>query len=311
MSVVQAFAHLPYVAIETTAAPMAQGELVHLDFDQWNALDGNFPFADRAYERSRPLFFQVDLDFGEAEASLDDAIEAMAGLTRRIYEAIVLITAARLPSPALSITYHVDSASGASATSIGPFEREVLLYAGDSRLVLDEEYLDRVRSYVAFVVEHPDLVELPEIAVGLATLERTSRPELTPLSSLAHEVAALEALLMPDVRTQLTATFARRAAALLAESYEELQPLHKRARRWYRARSEVLHGGDVAPAIADAGLEEEEFLFDVRRGLVSALGAALGQLASRPGFGLEELRAALEASWESEEAFLRLRTGRP
>ncbi len=302
MSVVQAFAHLPYVAIEATAAPIAEGELVHLSFDEWKLLDGNFPFADRAYERSRPLFFQVDLDFGEVDASLDDAVETMAAFTRRLYEAIVLVTAERVPSPALSIAYHVDAGSGAFTTRLGPFGREALLYAGDARLVLEKAELEAVQAAVAFLTEHDDLAELPEVTVGLATLERTSRPEVTPLTALAHEVGALEALLMPEARTQLTATFARRAAALLADSADELRPLHKRARRWYQARSEVLHGGDLGMAIV--GLDEDEFLFDVRRGLVAALGTALAKLAARPGVGLELLRGELDAAWDGDAALI-------
>lgn len=302
MSVVQAFTHLPYVAIEPTAAPLAEGELVHVSFDEWKLLDQSFPFADRAYERSRPLFFHVDLDFGEVNASLDDGVEAMAAFTRRVYEAVMLVTAARVPSPALSIAYHVDPASGAFLTTVGPFGREALLYAGDGPLVLDDGELAAVRAAVAFLAEHEELAVVPEVAATLATLERTSRPELTPLSSLAHEVGALEALLMPEARTQLTATFARRAAALLADHDDELRPLHKRARRWYRARSEVLHGGDLGAAIADVGLDEDEFLLDVRRGLVAALGATLAKLAVHPGVGLEQLRGELDGAWAGDAA---------
>jgi hypothetical protein len=298
MSVVQASAHLPYVAIEATTAPLAGGRLVHLGFEEWKHLDNNFPFAERAYERSRPLFFQIDLDVG-ADGSLPDAIEKMVELTRRVYEAVVLVTAARVPSPVLSVAYHVDPASGAFMTTVGPFGREVLLYAGDERLVLDERELDGVRAWVPFLVEHGDVADLDEIAAGFATLERTSRPELTPLSSLAHEVGALEALLMPEARTQLTATFARRAAALLAQSDDELGPLQTRARRWYRARSEVLHGGGLGAAIDDAGVDEDELLFEARGGLVTALGVALGKLVARPGVGLEQLRGELDAAWEA------------
>jgi len=298
MSVVRAFAHLPYLAIDSTTVPLAGGSLVHLGFEEWKDLDNNFPFADRAYERSRPLFFQVDLDVGE-EGSLFDAIDEMATLTHRVYEAVVLVSAARVPAPALSVAYHVELASGDFMTTVGPFGREVLLYAGDERLVLDERELDGVLACVPFLVEHADVADLDVIAAGFATLERTSRPELTPLSALAHEVGALEALLMPEARKQLTATFARRAAALLAQSDDELRPLQTRARRWYRARSEVLHGGGLEASIDDADVDEDEFLFEARGGLVTALGVVLAKLAARPGVGLEQLRGELDAAWEA------------
>jgi hypothetical protein len=304
MSIVRASAHVPYVAIESRAAPLAQGELVHLSFDEWKLLDGSFPFADRAYERSRPLFIRVDLDFG-TDDSLRDAVETMEEVTRRVHEAIMLVTAARTPSPNLSIAYHVDVASGIFATRVGPFGREVLLYPGDWRLVLDREELDRVRTWAAFLDEHRELAELPELAAGLATLERTSRPELTRLSSLVHEIGALEALVMPEARTQLTATFARRVAALLAQSKADLRPIHKWARRWYQARSEVLHGGGLEAAIADVGLDENEFLFEARRGLVAGLGAALWKLSDRPEAGLEQLRTELDAAWAADGALAR------
>jgi hypothetical protein len=298
VSLVQAFAHLPFVGIEAAPTPIAEGELVRLGFDEWSALDTNFPFADRAYERSQPLFFQVDIDFGDEESSLDEAVEVMARLTGRLHDAIVLVTAARIPAPALSVTYHRDAETGASATTIGPFEREVLLYGGEERLELDDEELDRIRAAAAFLAANDELVSVPEIAAGLAALERTARPEVTPLSSLVLEVGALEALLMPEARTHLTATFARRAAALLADEDDELRPLHKRARRWYQARSEVLHGGELGRATAGVDLAPDEFRFDVRRGLVSALGAALEWLAAEPDRELTQLRGALDARWE-------------
>lgn len=53
---------------------------------------------------------------------------------------------------------------------------------------------------------------------------------------------------------------------------------------------------------ADVDLAEDEFLFDVRRGLVAALGAVLARLASRPGTTLEQLRRELDAAWEGAAA---------
>jgi hypothetical protein len=297
VSVVQAFAHLPYVAVEAERTPIAEGELVRLDFAAWRELDSNFPFADRAYERSRPTFFHVDLDYGDEPASLEDAIAAMSSLTRRLYTALVLVTSERLPTPALSVAYHRDAQTGASATTIGPFEREVLLYAGDQRLELGGDELGRVASAVAFLTEHDGLLEVPEVAAALATLERTARPEVTPLSGLVLEVGGLEALLLPEARTHLTATFARRVSALLAPAEEELRPFHKRARGWYQARSEAVHGGGVERLAAKAGLEPDVFLFEVRSGLVASLGASLGRLAEQPDGGLERLREELDSRW--------------
>jgi hypothetical protein len=298
VSVVQAYAHLPYVAVEGERVPIAGGELVRLDFDAWTSLDSSFRFADRAYERSRPTFFHVDFDYGDEPGSLEDAIGAMSSLTRRLYTALVLVTAERLPSPAFSVAYHRDAETGAYATTIGPFEREVLLYAADQRLELDEDELGRVASAAAFLAEHDDLVELPEVAAALATLERTARPEVTPLSGLVLEVGAFEALLLPEARTHLTATFARRVSALLTADGDDLRLLHKRARGWYRARSEAVHGGGLERVAESAGQEPDVFLFEVRRGLVASLGAALGRLAEHPEGGLERLRAALDARWE-------------
>lgn len=298
VSVIQAFAHLPYVSVEAERTPIAEGELVRLDFEAWKRLDANFPFADRAYERSRPTFFQVDFDSGEEPGSLEDAIAAMPVLTRRLYAAIVLVTAARLPSPVLSVTYHRDAEAGAYATTVGPFEREALLYPSDARLELDEDEIGRVGSCATFLAQYEDLAALPEVEAGLSALERASRPEVTPLSGLVLEVGALEALLMPEAPRHLTATFSRRASALLADGDDELQPLQKRARGWYEARSEAVHGGDIARTAAQADLEPDEFLFDVRRGLVASLGAALGRLATRPDGDLEQLREELDARWK-------------
>ena len=48
------------------------------------------------------------------------------------------------------------------------------------------------------------------------------------------------------------------------------------------------------------GLDEDEFLFDVRRGLVSVLGATLEKLAARPDGGLKQLRRELDAAWDAD-----------
>ena len=166
---------------------------VHLEFDQWNALDGNFPLRRPRIRAVATALLPGRPRLRRGDASLDDAIEAMAGLTRRVHgSAIVLI--GRGASSVAGPLDHVPRRLGERRLRDqhrAVFEREVLLYTGDSRLELDGSLSTACVRTSRSPSSTPTLVELPEIAVGPATLERTSRPELTPLSSLAHEVAAL------------------------------------------------------------------------------------------------------------------------
>jgi hypothetical protein len=86
------------------------------------------------------------------------------------------------------------------------------------------------------------LKDQPELLAALTVLLASNAPVLSSAEQLTLNVMALESLLLPEVRTGLSATFARRVSALLAASQEHAASLKETARGLYDARSARLHG---------------------------------------------------------------------
>jgi hypothetical protein len=314
-SLVYAYAHIPYVDITPEEASMGDGKLVHLPFEFWAHLDKGFTRANLHYERSRPLFYceVFDRSDGPDEPQFDPVREMFEEAVHSLYRAVLLALATRLPPPALSVAYYYDRTTGQHISTLGPFEREALLYRPGERLRLDER-LEHIRTNLRFLVDHPRVLELPELVATFGALERTSLPEFSALTSFVHEVIALESLLIPDVRSQLTANFARRAAIFLADDPTEIQKLHEEARGWYRARSEALHGGDYHALVNRvSGGDEDAFFWRVRTALVTTLARTLTFVAAHNAepASLIELRHQLDAAWADEDEFWRLRSAFP
>jgi hypothetical protein len=285
------------------------GALLELTFDQWTALEGEFTFADRHFERSRPVFFRQEIPVGAVadgdaprtqvesdDANRFDAVrDAFNHVRTLVHRALLLATAWPLPEPALSVTYIAYGPM--TGRQIGPYGREHILYVTDGRLTLDASASEvPQRSYATLQAE----AELPPdgaIAAALATLERTTRPEFSPLNRFMHEMIALEQLLLPDVRTKLTRTFAARAASFLVSSPDQLEDAVRSARILYKVRSELVHGGDVEQVLRREHVDLGEILNLGRWVLCRVLEGAMAWRATAPPDGsvdLSGLRAALD-----------------
>jgi hypothetical protein len=286
MSVVEMFAHLPLVRLgDSAAASVADGELAAPDFDAWRELDDEFPWADRHYDSTQPVFYAERLD----DAENADVEEIAARLDRQVdgvYRALLLATAVRLPSPRFSIRYLSYPERGACHRVVGPFDREYVLYRPDPLVVVDDALLGRVRATLALLLSAARLTEDSELGGALAALERTARPEFPHLNAFVHSMIALEELLMPDVRQQLTATFARRGGALLASGGEDYDDTVGWFRHLYHVRSAALHGEPV---------EDDPQLFAAGRAVLAyAICHALAYCTAT-GRGLDALRDELES----------------
>jgi hypothetical protein len=86
------------------------------------------------------------------------------------------------------------------------------------------------------------MAKMPALADAVGYLVSATSPSLTPVEQLTLAVMGLEDLLLPDVVSQLSATFSRRVAALLAVDPRHRDELAGVARVLYDARSSALHG---------------------------------------------------------------------
>jgi hypothetical protein len=320
--------HVPLLQIEEERVPFWAGWLWRLPFDTYNQLSlGAFEDHRKAYEQTAPVFFQyqesLDLPILQrAQPEKAGAIEmkwpsqdwslvprlGMGFLSAfhdifgdRVWTALNLAApAAALPSPRLSVTFAI--APDEECFVIGDLVSHIVRIQGDA----DQEYLFLPESgtllSAAALQRAAALAELVvqaeqqhELAAALSYLRATTIPSLSPSEQLTLAVAALENLLLPEVRSGMGATFARRVAALLAADPGQLASLKRLGRRLYDARSASLHG--ATPAAAD--LAEATGHAYAQQLLSASIEQLARRLENQPS--LDRVRATLDKAPQTFE----------
>ncbi|MDP8942843.1 MAG: hypothetical protein M3N16_01780 [Actinomycetota bacterium] len=277
MPAVVFFTHIPLLRLASDEVPFAYGQVTHLAWDDYNSLSqGAFEDFQSLYEATAPVFYRVDVhDLAvppisdapstggmielSAPAQAWDALLPSVGLgfmsayannvADPAWIALLLAAPAAAPAwPRLSVTFAV---SGDDTTSFAFQDRNVdgVRVDGDASHQLLFSPRAAGSEITREAVEHADrllamLAEKPlkrDIAAALGALCSLTHPALSPAQQTTLAVVALEALLLPEVTTDLGATFARRVAALLAPEADRKE-LGRAARTLYDARSATLHG---------------------------------------------------------------------
>jgi hypothetical protein len=277
MPAVVFFTHIPLLRLAGDEVPFAHGELTHLAWDDYNSLSqGAFEDFRSLYEATAPVFYRVDVHDLEAPLISDapstggmielsaptqawDALLPNVGLgfmsayannvADPAWIALLLAAPAAAPAwPRLSVTFAV---SGDDTTSFAFHDRNVdgVRVDGDASHQLLFSPRATGSEITREAVEHADrllamLAEKPlkrDVAAALGALCGLTHPALSPDQQTTLAVVTLEALLLPEVTTDLGATFARRVAALLAPQADRRE-LDRAARALYDARSATLHG---------------------------------------------------------------------
>jgi hypothetical protein len=290
---VEAYAHLPFVRLDSAKeVPLGQGALVALAFEEWSEIDSEFPFAERAFARVSPVFYRRH--FAEDDGPSDEIVEDFDKSVSLVYRTLLLATMARLPSPAMSIRYF--STPRSTLRHVGPFGREYVLYAENPLVVLDDTQTTFVGRTLALLDRAAGALATGELAGAVSTVERTARSELSRLNAFVHGMIALDELLMPETRVDLTQTFARRLAALVTLEADSLVEAEEVYERLYKVRSKALHGESYDDVIAEAGAEEDTFLGWGLTMLPVAVVCATAYCAAT-GETLASLRRELDAVW--------------
>lgn len=266
--------HLPLLRLPPGQAefPVSPGVLRGLSFGDWMAMDDSFPYRSRAYERTSPVFFELEVP------NFDAGVAAL----HTLYRAALLVTWERLPQPEFSMAYLVHD-HGVDRR-VGPCEREMILF-GDQHPAweLSEEIVAEISRVEALLIDHCD-----PLTSLLEALVRTTRPGFTLLNATLHLTAGLEALLV-RFGEPLKATFSRRYSVLAA--VEDPREYEQQGKRVYDMRSDLVHGRQLkSDSARDAFLEREY------RPLVCEMTVrALTWFAEHPG---ESLTAALDEAFE-------------
>jgi len=281
-------AHLPLLRIEEPTVEFNGMHLWRMPFDVFDGLTFH-AFSDfRAeYEATAPVWLRLD---GEIEAggaivqtysqpskSIDlklgrgswySALE-QAGLTvlARFHERIVSRTwsalalaapAAMPPWPLASVTFAQLGEGYAFASGSDLCDTVQLRGEADLDFLFHPQLADKplgmdaLQRMAGLWNAMEAIFTEPTLAAALRSLIAASHYTLTPEEQSTLATVALEALLLPEVRSGLGPTLARRLPALLAHDAEHGERLRGIAALLYDARSAGLHGAELAPEASAA-----------------------------------------------------------
>jgi hypothetical protein len=252
--------HLPLIQIGMERFELGGGALVALPFERYDELLlGSFTDARREYEATAPVFFESDT-------------EGHVAACARVRDALTLAApAVAIPDPELSLRLlDVPGEQPVTRTLQGDADQELLFLGPQACYRLANEDLERA----AAMLEVADSCD-GELRAALDVLHSAADLSLSATEQLTLCTIALEALLLPELDSELRRTFARRLAHLVG--CEEAV-----ARALYDARSDAVHG--------ESGVEAPPGL---AQDLLARAAVALERL-SRDGSTLPELRERLD-----------------
>lgn len=280
-------AHLPLVHIDDDSVPFAGGDLWRMPFDAFDALTlGAFDRHRAAYEAQAPVFYrlvvqpsrpllvplragatgsrrlQLKLSEVAPHAPPHPIVDWIASFRRHAvrpaWQALLLgHPDAALPMPDLSVTFAVaDEGWGVEVgddviriSSVqGDADLDYLLAGGFQTACVSAQGAANASDWAVRLGDRMAID--PILWPAIDALCACSSPLLGTGDRGALATAALEALLLPDARSDLARMLARRVAALLGgRDAAVARSLQSRVRALYEARSATVHG-EVARADA-------------------------------------------------------------
>ncbi len=320
MPVVNYWSHVPHLRTTDEVMDFGPGKLWQVPFEVWDYLvAGAFSDHERVYEATQPVFFYIEADVdwpilvpGEPEQrrnielkkpsfSGDDLFERMgAGFLTwfvsqigwAVQAALTLAAPASAPgSMRSSMTlcapddgYYFDlgQLDGVVARVQGDADHEWLLMPESAGEPLPKDRVEFGSALYGFAdAAHDDA----DLAAALDALMLSAQPTLGYRDQLVLATIALEALLLPEARSDLAATFRNRLTALLDGGPE----LEEVARTLYDARSAALHGSEPRDHALARRYEELAVAQQAAAAAILAIGPAV--LDGEP---LESIRAGLD-----------------
>jgi hypothetical protein len=319
-------AHLPLVRITEDSLPFAGGDLWRMPFETFDALTARaFSDHRRAYDATAPVFLRlvvtsqlaniVPLPPEPAEqaeqASLQlklperawpqlatlglellDRFHALA--VQPAWQALLLqAPEAQLPPPRWSLTLAIADpgfgfATGGAPARIasvqGDADIEYLINDGFSTRLFDAAELQAAAAWTERLSDGSGIDAA--VATALDALAGCASPLVGTAERTVLATMALEALLLPELRSGLSATLAQRLAHLLGRDEAQRQHSRASARALYQARSASVHGEAPVPSPAD--------MADGPAWLAAAI-VALDRQCSATGTTVAELLTRLDA----------------
>jgi hypothetical protein len=276
--------HVPFLRLAEEVVPFGPYSLWRMPFDDYDRFSiGAFSDHREAYEETAPVFLRLDADLDlpvirPGAPSAGSVMEIKVppwgwdtvlrpkglGFVSNFHDLVDDAWAALLlaapagawASPRLSQTFVLlhepgvfDVLPGGRPSDgvrvQGDVDHELLFLPEGAGPPVDAGTIERAAALLQLVAQAR---RHPELSVALDMLCESTHPSLTLQEESTLAVTALEALLLPETRSGLGATFARRLGALLADAPGQAEALRRTARDLYDARSAGLHGGVVDPS---------------------------------------------------------------
>ena len=278
--------HLPLLRTSETSIPFLGGTLWQMPFETFNGLtSGAFESHQPAYEQTRPVFFNFEMEVPETEWINEPGEHSKSVMelklptnelhyknetsawypfnifhfihdevVDRIWEALILaIPTGQFVQPRHSITFiNADNnlpyfkITGDNLTSMANFR-------GDA----DVEYLFMPEAYgghasVDLLITASDCyTQLKQVHIdadleeALRSLKTATLPYITAAEQFTICMAALENLMIPEVYEDIRKTFSHRIAALLSSLPEAYAEKFELCKTLYTIRSQAVHGQET------------------------------------------------------------------
>jgi|GEM_PF-5979697 len=238
------FLHFPRLVTDSSVAVL-NGTLRTLDFETFEKLEDDW--ARKSYfEETKPVFWIRTGDdiarvtVTESGPEMDEnALDGTRDDAMLVYNALLAVTGQLYPDPRLSMEYFLHGQS--VSRRVGPFERTWLLNGGG----LEPTSQETLRPVAALAeawhqhdFRHTDVVFSP--LRGLASLASTF---MDPALGMLPLVVSLEGFLLPTKVDGIARHMADVIKHLLADAAPD--DIDEFMRAVYRARSSVVHGGEM------------------------------------------------------------------
>ncbi len=259
MRTIEVTFHLPGIILEETERfTLGSGHVQALSFAKWQQLDQSFQFAEKKYNKSRPVFW-TGIFVLEETASQDDMNNIINDISNKVHTAFLLESKLPwLPTPALSVMYcrvlltaneRMQGLNALVPRLIGAMEREWIVYGPDVKIPYNAQAIDHVDRVFKWMEKYHPLNQYKTAATGLSVMERTARPDSWwgdaykhSINDFLHCIAACENLLLPPNYDNKTDLFGKYAAIIMAATYAKRKPIAKQWSQVYQLRHNLMHG---------------------------------------------------------------------
>lgn len=278
--------HIPNLRLDGVRIPFRGGALRSLGIDEWSEVEQEVARKQRhAYANTCPAFFVVDSEIASLQTF--KRVRADAHL---LYSILLIGAGLRTDPPSSSMAYA--TRKGKVHRRVGPRERRSIVH-GPVKYRFNADVASHIAAMLAEYEVLAGAFEIPEVARVIRVCGRIADADAQPIDDIMRLTWALEALLLKDITTGITAAFVKTVTALIIEAGEVQQVLEDEIRSLYALRSDALHGRDWSGTVAGTGRDEAALAARAHEILLRAVDRVVHQVgnAADPIQAIDILRA--------------------